>query len=272
MRKNPHIKKVAEVSSCEAERAVIFSRVSTSTQLKRGASLQNQTQRVRHSVANAGIKMVGLLEVQESGLMSQPRQGLLDAIEVAKHWDAILVAEDVTRLVRSEKGAQWIGSPAEWKLFFEMLDGIKVATVIPYQTPLEELHSHKTKAGMAASCKKAGRPSELTFEQWWKILRERFRGEDDPVGIATIARRLGYSHGKVQRALDLYLPRTNHQWKELQSIERYMDHYWRHLSGNERYRKVWQEMGFTGPTTLRSPLEMRGTEKGKKNRTGRSTR
>ncbi|QDT66373.1 recombinase family protein [Calycomorphotria hydatis] len=161
---------------------VVYVRVSERSQKSNG-SLKKQRRTIVECLSGKG-KVESVVEAVEYGKLSVYRPQFRKAIELAREVGAGVTALDTTRLLRAEsfdKATNPFSEPTadEWLKLSRLADGVKfLATVMPPSTPLEELHSGKTRRGMKASSKKPGRrpAKKIQKRTWDKILEERAAG------------------------------------------------------------------------------------------------
>ena len=138
----------------------------------------------------AGCNIRAHYSVQESGRANEPRPEFERAVKLARKRNLMIVAEDVTRLLRAK--CQY-GDPTllEWHRFWQIVGDVPLATILDPKLTALQLHSEKTKHGMQASEKKVGRPKKkLTRRLFVAILRMRDPETYEPSGIHKINREL----------------------------------------------------------------------------------
>jgi|GEM_PF-5434000 hypothetical protein len=209
---------------------VLYARVSERPSVRNG-SLGEQRQSLLKATAQMqrdGWRRKAIIECQEHGKLSCDRQHLLRALEVAKKYKAILVAVERTRLIKPEhydrrKPHKDEPTGEEWARFFELADGVLVATVMDPKMTYEELQSLRTTR--SGNC---GRPSTIDRSLIVKVLSlcEAYEWcvnivhEDAPISLGKIAAKLGIPKVKVQRIVNQQIPHpryTGQSWKHLKN-------------------------------------------------------
>jgi DNA invertase Pin-like site-specific DNA recombinase len=140
----------------------------------------------------------------EPGRISAKRPKLILAFEQAAKHQALIVARDVSRLIRAESYDRKTNrdvspTPEEMGQLLELATeySVIVATIEDPTLTESQRHSQATKAGG-----KAGRPSTIDYYEAMRILETFECGES----YTDIAARLGISRSKIQRLLDQKVP------------------------------------------------------------------
>ena len=130
------------------QRVVIYCRVSGNVQ-ERSQNLSNQGENLKNESKQRGFVVLEIISEVASG-WKEDRDGLLRAVEIAREKKAIVVAESVTRFIRSRdynSVTNWNAKPtvADYNRLQLETHGVKLATLInPDATPAE-IRSYETK-------------------------------------------------------------------------------------------------------------------------------
>lgn len=133
---------------------VLYPRVSGRTQARNG-SLDRNTAELEEYAARRGAEIVGICPDTGSG-MSLDRPGLLRAAELAREHNAIILAHNVGRLIRSAEfhrtrnpGAQ--PTQAEYEALLRTVGGATLATILHPDTPWRVVRAAETRRGKQAT-------------------------------------------------------------------------------------------------------------------------
>lgn len=183
---------------------VLYCRTSELTQ-KYNGSLDRQRNAALQAIRQLGVRLCGLVYGQEYGQMSADRQYLRRAIGLARKQNAILVAADLSRLIRAEafdRRQNWHAAPTPEEIarLFELAAGVPFLATIqrPDMTPVE-MHSLATKRG------KPGRRSTVDVRLFHEIVQEHQAGKS----LRGIAAALGIGVSVVRNVLDQEMPGAN---------------------------------------------------------------
>jgi len=158
----------------------------------------------------------------ELGKLSAKRPKLLEAIQAAREYRAILVARDLARFLRSESYGpkNRIAEPTAVEVaeLLTMADGVRLATIEPPTLTEWERHSRATKASG-----KCGRPRKISHDLAYRILEilgfpivgdgGRIEWE---VPLSVVAERFGVTKAMVQRLVDSLIPgKGSRRWKDV---------------------------------------------------------
>lgn len=180
-----------------------FARESTATQVSNGA-LERQRQSLVSYVRSAGLKLKGLVYGHEPGKLSQPRPHLTHAIALARFHKAVIVAPDLSRLLRPEafdpiRNRLAAPTPDEIAALLVLMDGVPlVATVVDPSLPQAVVHSLNTKRGMRAGGDSGGRPSPIKD---YRLAEQLMREWAEGLPQSEIAKRHGLSKDAVWRLI-----------------------------------------------------------------------
>ena len=147
------------------QRVVIYCRVSGRDQ-ERSQNLSDQGENLKNESKQRGFVVVEIISEVASG-WKEDRDGLLRAVEIAREKKAIVVAESVTRFIRSRdynSVTNWNAKPtvADYNRLQLETDGVELATLInPDATP-EEIRSYETKRGKKSKGNPGGRPKKCS--------------------------------------------------------------------------------------------------------------
>ncbi len=170
----------------------------------------------------------------EKGKLSNARPTLLAAAEYAASKNAILVAPDLSRFIRSEtyhrcKNRDAIPTFAEIEGLHELTGGVVLATLAHPDMSESERHSHATKR-----TGRAGRPSRgvAQMEKIFMLLgRKTGKGYERP--LRAVAARCGCSKDSISRLLSKKIDGFNFTWGDTECPIHF-------------YRTVWGE-GVSNP-------------------------
>jgi DNA invertase Pin-like site-specific DNA recombinase len=148
---------------------VLYLRVSSRSQKQ---NLPHQIARLRAEVEKRGCWVVDVFREIVPGWEDMygekwGRQAFERAIQRAKELNAVVVAESVSRFRRSfdptwRKGDQQPPlSVAEIEALMAEAEGVRLATLVPPDSPLEEVRSYETKRGQGGKNRRGGRPAKV---------------------------------------------------------------------------------------------------------------
>ena len=145
------------------QRVVIYCRVSGNVQ-ERSQNLSNQGENLKNELKQRGFVVLEIISEVASG-WKEDRDGLLLAAEYALANNAVLVAESVTRFIRSKdfnNQINWKVPPtvAEYRRLQRDTQGVKLATLVAPDATPEEIRSYETKRGKTGKGKPGGRPKK----------------------------------------------------------------------------------------------------------------
>jgi hypothetical protein len=181
-----------------------YCRVSERAQVANG-SLDRQKRLLECELPKFGRRVYPTVACREHGQLSAHRRGLKRAIELARERRAIVVARDVSRLVRAEAfdhcdnwhaqaTAEEIGQLLEWT------GPIPMATVVDPELTAAQVHDLATLAGMNG--KKRGNKSAIAADPKLAMsILESFEWDED-TSLSKIAFRFGVTRRQVQRFID----------------------------------------------------------------------
>ena len=142
---------------------VIYYRVSASDQ-ERKKILNEQVKNLIREVEQSGFTTIRTFREVGAG-WQEYRDVLMYAAEHALANDAVLVAESVTRFIRSKdfnSQINWKVPPtvAKYRRLQRDTQGVKLATVVAPDATPEEIRSYETKRVQKAKGKPGGRPKK----------------------------------------------------------------------------------------------------------------
>ncbi len=159
------IRSLKRRSPKRGQRVVIYCRVSGRDQ-ERSQNLCDQDENLERELEKLGFNVIESLGEVGAGWKGD-RDGLLRAVEIAHENDAVVVAESVTRFIRSRdynSVTNWNAKPtvADYNRLQLETDGVELATLInPDATP-EEIRSYETKRGKKSKGNPGGRPKKCS--------------------------------------------------------------------------------------------------------------
>ena len=187
------------------QRVVIYCRVSGNVQ-ERSQNLSDQGENLKNESKQRGFAVLEIVSEVASG-WKEDRDALKLAAEYALAKDAVLVAESVTRFIRSRD----YNSVTNWNVRSPPLqiidrlqletDGVELATLInPDATP-EEIRSYETKRGKKSKGNPGGRPKKCSpgykkreRQKFLPIVLERYKQNKN---IAVISRSVNLKYDTV---------------------------------------------------------------------------
>ena len=181
-------------------RLVSYCRVSEFAQVY-SRSLDRQKATEGRELQKLVGKLYGQVAGRERGKMSNDRPHLREAIRLARKFNAIVCARDLSRLIRAEAYDHvnnWHAQPTrdELERLLELADGVRLATRLDPDLRPEEIHSIATRSGG-----KPGRPSTVDDKLYQRVI---FSLQDNQ-SYSSIARFYGISKSMVQRiAADMW--------------------------------------------------------------------
>ncbi len=142
---------------------VIYCRVSASDQ-ERKKNLNEQVNNLIREVEQLGFIIIRTFREVGAG-WQEYRDVLMFAAEYALANNAVLVAESVTRFIRSKdfnSQINWKVPPtvAEYRRLQRDTQGVKLATLVAPDATPEEIRSYETKRGKKGKGKPGGRPKK----------------------------------------------------------------------------------------------------------------
>ncbi len=153
---------ISDIRSLKSgQQVVIYCRVSSCTQ-EHSKNLSNQEENLKHELEQKWFIIIRTFREVGAG-WQEDRDGLLLAAEHALANDAVLVAESVTRFIRSRdynSKTNWKVKPikAEYRRLLRETKGVKFATLVDPDAIPQEIRSYETKRGKKAKGKPGGRP------------------------------------------------------------------------------------------------------------------
>ncbi len=186
------------------QRVVIYCRVSASDQ-ERSQNLSDQGKNLERELEKLGFNVIESLGEVGAGWKGD-RERLALAAKIAREKKAIVVAESVTRFIRSRdynSVTNWNAKPtvADYNRLQLETDGVELATLInPDATP-EEIRSYETKRGKKSKGNPGGRPKKCDpgykkreRQMYLPIVLERYKQNKN---IAAIARSVNLKYDTV---------------------------------------------------------------------------
>jgi DNA invertase Pin-like site-specific DNA recombinase len=151
---------------------VLYCRVSGRMQDHRG-NLDDQEAADRRWLEDNGATVVAVYRDVASG-WNADRPGLMAALEKAREVGAIVVARSTDRFIRSidytPENPQLQPTVEEYEKLRLATNGVTLATILPPDTPWQEIRGQQSKRGQEAKGQRGGRPQ--TKEPGWKKRRQ----------------------------------------------------------------------------------------------------
>ena len=196
---------ISDIRSLKSgQRIVIYCRVSSCAQ-EHSKNLSDQEENLKRELEQRGFSVIESFQEVGSG-WRRDRDRLLLAAEIARENNAVIVAESVTRFIRSRdfnSKTNWKVKPtvAEYRRFLRETQGVKLATLeAPDATP-QEIRSYETKRGKKLKGNPGGRPKKCCpgykkreREQYLPIVLDLYK---KGMNIAAIARRTQINYNTV---------------------------------------------------------------------------
>ncbi len=183
---------------------IIYCRVSGRVQ-ERSQNLSDQVKNLKNESKQRGFVVLEIISEVASG-WKEDRDGLLRTVEIAHENDAVVVAESVTRFIRSrdynsKTNRNALPTGADYNRLQLETDGVELATLInPDATP-EEIRSYETKRGKKSKGNPGGRPKKRDpgykkreRQMYLPIVLERYKQNKN---IAAIARSVNLKYDTV---------------------------------------------------------------------------
>ena len=183
---------------------VIYGRVSGNDQ-ERSQNLSDQVKNLERELEKLGFNVIESIGEVGAGWKGD-RERLALAAKIAREKKAIVVAESVTRFIRSRdynSVTNWNAKPtvADYNRLQLETDGVELATLInPDATP-EEIRSYETKRGKKSKGNPGGRPKKRDpgykkreRQMYLPIVLERYKQNKN---IAAIARSVNLKYDTV---------------------------------------------------------------------------
>ncbi len=186
------------------QRVVIYCRVSGHVQ-ERSQNLSDQGENLKNELKQRGFVVLEIISEVASG-WKEDRDGLLRAVEIAHENDAVVVAESVTRFIRSrdynsKTNRNALPTVAEYRRLQRDTQGVKLATLVAPDATPEEIRSYETKRGKKSKGNPGGRPKKRDpgykkreRQMYLPIVLERYKQNKN---IAAIARSVNLKYDTV---------------------------------------------------------------------------
>jgi len=195
---------IHHLDDLNATEVILFCRVSENEQSRKG-NLVNQVNGNRRNLKERGVTVIERYKCIESGWDNDhwmDRGVLAAAVAHAKRLGVVLVAESLSRLIRSasyhpSKNPSAIPNKAEFEKLMRITDGATLATIVhPDLSPTEE-RGVQSRRGMVEKHRMGGRPMRKKRRRELRnpeAIRSRLEGNS----IAGIARLLDVPESTVR--------------------------------------------------------------------------
>lgn len=160
-----HFKKL--LASNHFIKLVLYCRVSRCWQKKKG-NLREQKKYLKKWISyyekKYGVKIIVVaIFVEVASGWSNDRKQLVMAAKKAKSHRAILLAESTCRFIRSRNYHPFLNSDilptiSEYESLVKATKGVKLATIMPPNTPWKKVKAYHTKRGQRSKNRRGGRP------------------------------------------------------------------------------------------------------------------
>ena len=186
------------------QRAVLICRVSASDQ-ERSKNLRDQVENLKREMERLGFIVIAVFREIGSG-WQEDRDVLINAAEYARANNAVVVAESVTRLIRSgdyNGKTNWEALPtvAEYRRLQSDTRGVILATLLDPDATPARIRSFETRRGKRAKGNPGGRPRKRS-PGYKKRIKQKYMPivlnlYEQELNVAAIARKTRLNYNTV---------------------------------------------------------------------------
>lgn len=153
---------------------VLYGRVSGREQNRRG-NLINQESILQEVLRKLGVPVIGYFQEVSSGwILDEDRFGLVNAVEMAKEHDAVIVAFAADRFLRNEyyqsTHPEITPTIREYEKLMKLVKGVPLLTYLHPDTLHNKITGMRSRLGQELKRNKGGRPRKIEpgYKKRWK--------------------------------------------------------------------------------------------------------